>query len=234
MILVLVDEDEVEFTVHKDSICEKSKFFEAAVSNDSWREGREKIVRLPEINVADFRTYIHWMYTGKCLPEVQWQADHISGSQELVSYTDGYILADVLDDRELRRHILATMIDKTSEWREMPDGAFCKEVWKRTPKGSPLRSFFVLYAWGCLDPLCLFETVSKYPKAFLQEYVQHVTVARHFVVTGKFLKETMRTVLLEIEMGSYETLMGVSLRALKEAALGRGPQVQAEGEAGEG
>lgn len=47
LITVLVGAGEERFTVHKDVICVKSKFFRAACS-DRWQEGQEKVVRLPE------------------------------------------------------------------------------------------------------------------------------------------------------------------------------------------
>jgi hypothetical protein len=45
-----------QFTVHKDLICANSKFSEAACSK-LWAEGKEKVVRLPEVKVGTFEAY---------------------------------------------------------------------------------------------------------------------------------------------------------------------------------
>jgi hypothetical protein len=48
--------------VHEDPICHKSPFFKAACSHD-WKEGQEKLVKLPTIEPIVFEAYIHWVYT---------------------------------------------------------------------------------------------------------------------------------------------------------------------------
>jgi hypothetical protein len=55
---ILTGEEEQQFTVHKDSICAKSKFFKAACS-ERWIEGKQKVVKLPDITARDFQTYVH-------------------------------------------------------------------------------------------------------------------------------------------------------------------------------
>jgi hypothetical protein len=55
---ILTGEEEQQFTVHKDSICAKSKFFKAACS-ERWIEGKQKVVKLPDVTARDFQTYVH-------------------------------------------------------------------------------------------------------------------------------------------------------------------------------
>lgn len=50
------------FLVHKDIICAKSKFFAAACS-ERWVEGKEKQVRLPEVDPTVFESHLSWVYS---------------------------------------------------------------------------------------------------------------------------------------------------------------------------
>lgn len=83
--------------VYKDVICASSKFFKAACSQ-RWVEGREKKVRLPDVEPKIFQSYVAWLYSGtyqmqacKDDPkEVVWSA--LNTAVEL------YLLGDVLDD----------------------------------------------------------------------------------------------------------------------------------------
>jgi hypothetical protein len=78
IITVLVGENEEKFTAHKDSICERSKCFGAACATDRWLEGREKVVPLPYLQPAAFKTYLHWMLTGELLSEIYWGHENIT------------------------------------------------------------------------------------------------------------------------------------------------------------
>lgn len=57
MITILVGEEEHRFTVHKDMLCAKSRFFRAACSK-RWASGVEKVVRQPEGTAEDFQIYV--------------------------------------------------------------------------------------------------------------------------------------------------------------------------------
>lgn len=75
LIKVLVGKDKTPFTVYKDTICEKSKFFDKACSTDHWREGQEKLVPLPDVEPGVFKTYLHWTMIGNLLAEVHWNKE---------------------------------------------------------------------------------------------------------------------------------------------------------------
>lgn len=66
----MVGEDKVSFHVHKATICQKSVFFDTACNSEHWREAKDKVVPLPLVEPALFKAYVHWLYTGKLLPEV--------------------------------------------------------------------------------------------------------------------------------------------------------------------
>ncbi|KAK6498170.1 hypothetical protein TWF506_004409 [Arthrobotrys conoides] len=59
---ILVGEEEKKFQVHNKLFVSKSKFFKAACSTSHFREGVERLVRLPEIDVESMKRLIGWFY----------------------------------------------------------------------------------------------------------------------------------------------------------------------------
>lgn len=125
---MLVGADEFPFKVHRTTICERSKFFNAAVSTKRWAEGQEKIVRLPEGCVAEFQMYVHWAYTGKLSPKIFWHRDDLDSDEVQRAYYNAYIIGDVLDDSDLRTLALDTMITESAAWEHSPCPKTCQDV----------------------------------------------------------------------------------------------------------
>ncbi|KAK1090346.1 hypothetical protein LTR48_008467, partial [Friedmanniomyces endolithicus] len=61
-ITILAGIRETLFEVHKDIICRHSDFFVASCS-EAWAEGKEGTVKLPTVESATVKLYIHWAYT---------------------------------------------------------------------------------------------------------------------------------------------------------------------------
>jgi hypothetical protein len=134
VITILVGEDteeEQRFTVHKDMICAKSKFFRAACS-ERWPTGREIIVRLPAGTPEDFQIYVEWVYTSRINIDIE-------DIEELqAKLTDMYILGDLVDDYQLRiatieRLMTNVLVDSPIVCPEL------HKVYEATVAGSPLR-----------------------------------------------------------------------------------------------
>lgn len=110
--------DTMEFTVHKDLICETSRFFAAACSKE-WVEGQTRRVKLPFMSPEYFHFYVDWVYRreinvteleeapspiGDCTihpcsrnpPPALW----IKSATSVHILCELYILADYLGDRE--------------------------------------------------------------------------------------------------------------------------------------
>lgn len=172
IITVIVGISEQQFIVHKTTICEKSKFFHAACSNVRWREGKEELVRLPEVHPRVFKAYAHWAYTGKVSPEVEWGHADVGEAEEQQTYVEAYIIGDLLDDRDLRQQVIDTMIKKTSTWMTMFSSGRLRRIWAKTPAGSPLRTFILewkLYE-GCPQSIAVnLKTPHDYPDEYLRE-----------------------------------------------------------------
>lgn len=156
-VLVGPEEGQQRFTVHKHLICASSKFFNAACSK-LWLEGKEKLVRLPEVKVETFRAYVVWVYAGKI-------AVNKSNLKDEFRQTVGlYLLGDILDDLVLRDEAMKTMVTKPMA----SDGALVGQIWDSTTLGSRLRQMIV-------DAIIMGGTrnkqpgdLSNYPKELLQ------------------------------------------------------------------
>ena len=75
------------------------------------------MVRLPEVQGKVFRTYVHWCYTGAVLPEVYYQTADKDQTMERETYVEAYIIADILDDLELRTRVMGLLIEGIGNWK---------------------------------------------------------------------------------------------------------------------
>jgi hypothetical protein len=124
-------------------ICAKSKFFEAACSK-LWGEGKERVVRLPELKVGAFQAYIVWIYTGNITVDVT-TADlsNAKAYEEFAKAIDLYLLGDALDDLLLRNTAMRILVTKRGVWRVHPRIVTVNRAWNSTSPGSRLRRMIV-------------------------------------------------------------------------------------------
>lgn len=153
-VLVGSEEDQCEFTVHKNLICAGSKFFNAACSK-LWAEGKEKVVRLPNANAEAFQAYIVWIYAGKIA------VNKSSSGREFRQTVELYLLGDVLDDLHLRNEAIRTLVEKSREWRFHPPPDLMNRIWNLTTPESQLRKMIV-------D-----KTIMRWDRAFTREVVDY-------------------------------------------------------------
>lgn len=173
---VLVGPDEQLFLIHEDLICAKSNFFAAACSDSKrWVEGKEKQVRLPEVNPSVFQSYLSWVYSTS-LNITELTTDQIDQDQlpdtrnrNVAKHLELYFLGDVLDDVRLRNKVMQILVLDT-------DNAPCLQtiarVWEKTPEDSPVRRMIVDRAVLRTKRENLIANMTRYPANF----VQHVAV----------------------------------------------------------
>ena len=102
---MLVGPKEERFILHHDAVCARSKFFKAACSKQ-WREGQERLVRLPEVDPVVFKTYCGWVYSGDlakpfCTSESEVK-DRIAEQKHFI---DLYLLGDSLRTHKHARDV---------------------------------------------------------------------------------------------------------------------------------
>jgi len=111
-------------------------FFKAACSK-LWAEGKEKVVRLPEVKVDAFQAYLVWVYTGKVVFNRQ------APRHQLRDTIDLYLLGDVLDDLLLSNTAMRTLVIHIPVWNVIPSARLVNHIWASTPTGSPLRQVII-------------------------------------------------------------------------------------------
>lgn len=175
MITVLVGPAEQQFIVHKNIICARSKFFEAACS-ERWLKSAKKLIALPEVLPQVFQKYLSWAYSGEL--DLSWAAskdmDTLKVVDGLLYETDRmvargielYLLGDRLDDIGLRNKTIRMLVSDTSK---LPRPSTAHRVWDNTPENSPIRRMIVDRATMLTKRTFLAQSLAKYPEDFVQQ-----------------------------------------------------------------
>lgn len=168
LVTVLVSSDEQRFTLHQDAVCAKSKFFKAACSK-RWREGQEKVVRLPEVEAATFKAYCSWIYSGEI---ANYTCTKGSAIDERIAVTGRLIdlyLGDKLDDIQLRNQAILRLFTCLQTLNTFPTISATKLIFDSTSPGSRLRKLVVdAYVSRCIRKKFA-KNVSRFPPEFVQE-----------------------------------------------------------------
>ena len=161
--------EEKRFSVHKEAICAKSKFFAAACSK-RWIEGQEKLVRLPETKAEAFKEYCKWVYSGvipntHCTPTSD-DKDKIDEKNLFISL---YLLGDSLEDVQLRNVAIQAFCNGLRAADTLPQSSKYTEIWSSTPSGSRFRKQLVDLVLARYNRDLITETIAEYPPEFTQE-----------------------------------------------------------------
>ncbi|KAF2660742.1 hypothetical protein K491DRAFT_674661 [Lophiostoma macrostomum CBS 122681] len=145
------------FTIHKELITSRSKFFANALKG-SWRESKDNVVKLPEDDVDTFDLYVNLLYFGSIhIPEAGATAQREEtlteklvrvSHQEYMALSKLYVLCDKLQDIQGVRLVTHAFVEATQKAKApgkicFPDLWVVDYVYNNTPHGSPLRSFLM-------------------------------------------------------------------------------------------
>ncbi|KAK3641170.1 hypothetical protein LTR56_011410 [Elasticomyces elasticus] len=160
-ITVLVGEEKVPFTIHTKTVRAKSKFFDAACQRE-WNEGRERVVKLPEVDPETFELYATWMYQDKIDHEALRMAAFVldsgittlSGEQHVkfcwtstLDLMRLHVAADFLGDAELMKQAvdgITEIITASGPFAYKLQG-IVSYVWGSTSSKSGLRKIVLDY-----------------------------------------------------------------------------------------
>lgn len=183
-ISVVVGSEERSFVVHKDVVCASSKFFKAACST-RWKEGQEKVVRLPTVKPAVFEMYMDWLYFGKIVN---------SASYATPSLLDPFIhlslLGDMVDDKNLRNKAMDALQAKAYEEKVSPCPRQIHHIWENTSERSMLRKWALDIVFLRRGPNGFEENVAKYPPEFLQQIAVKAMQQAQIVSGSDFLAKS--------------------------------------------
>lgn len=150
-VIVQVGPDAKQFCVHKDLICARSPFFQAALSN-SWKEASERTVSLPEDDTKAFELYLNWLYTQKLTSKPQ-SADASTRRTEFLLLAKCVTLGEKLQDVRFKNALIDTLMaiseerdGKGSKW--FPGADAISDIYEGTPQTAPIRRLLVdLWFW---------------------------------------------------------------------------------------
>jgi len=190
-ITVFVGAGEKRFTVHRDVICVKSKFFRAACS-DRWLEGQQKIVRLPEAHSTKaFQLYVDWTYTN----ELNLDRTTLEAGDVVNSLVQLHLLGDVLDDVKLRNKTLRLMTVEVREAKLFLNSEQRHFIWRHTAPNSSIRKWVIDHFASLADSTMMEKFGSTLP-ADLVLQTAVMLVARHVKCSKrdrKALEERLET-----------------------------------------
>lgn len=168
MLLVLVGPKEERFMIHKELICAKSKFFEAACSR-RWKEGLEKTIRMPEVGPNLFQQYIAWIHINDLdIARVYINDKQSPDDQRMLLGL--YMFGDIVDDIALRKKTLGLLVSLTNVWKKFyPSVSGVSWVYTGTPPGSPLRKLIVDKYIYCVNPDSFARYIDKFPAQFMKD-----------------------------------------------------------------
>jgi hypothetical protein len=160
---VIVGPAEKCFTVHNGVLCTISKSFRVACST-RWKEGQDKVVRLPDVDPTVFQRYVDWVY-GDIL---------VSGGdlqKKLSMLVELHLLADKLDDVKFRNKTIRVLTRCSWASNLCPGVQVITSIWSNTTSSSPLRKW-VIDILMLKDSLSTFEKdVTEYPAELVQQMV---------------------------------------------------------------
>lgn len=175
-----------------------------AACRNGWKEGEEKLVRLPELSPYSFTVYLHWLYTGKIGFDdddgdiefdppfkAEQEADLRPGDTvDDHGYYDffcAYVIGDFLQDTSLANHAMTECVQLRSEndqieGNPIPGPRQITWAWNNTPPQSRLRQWIVDAVATTTEPNMFSEHASKYPAECVQELAKAML---------KYIRQTM-------------------------------------------
>ena len=190
LVTVEVGANKAEFKIHKELICQQSKFFARATS-EAWNSSHHSCaVRLPEDRVHLFALFVDWLYDR--LPQEliphgvsyagSWQTEFECGDDSTTSnavlidcslLVDLYIFADRVESPSFQNTVMDRIRQNLCECiytTRLPPLNVVKHVYSNTPKKSPLRQIMA-DAYGNHPPLeatgDFMSTLEDLPQEFI-------------------------------------------------------------------
>ncbi|KAK5764197.1 hypothetical protein LTS12_005648 [Elasticomyces elasticus] len=145
IIEVVVGVEKRKFHVHDQILRSGSAFFKTALSKE-WKEGKTRVVLLPDDAASLVDRYVQWLYTGKVGVTLD------NGKTDYATLAGLYCLGEKLMHDAFQDRIVDALVSGTREPNNnaghpttcsFPMKDVVDDIYKGTPKGSPARRFMV-------------------------------------------------------------------------------------------
>ncbi|EER25635.1 hypothetical protein D8B26_000046 [Coccidioides posadasii str. Silveira] len=142
VITITVGESEAQFQAHKDLLCQKSPFFNGALTSD-FKEAAEHAITLPEDDPDTFERFLQWVYSGTYVLSGIGSDEEVD--ERYMQLAQLYVLADKLEVPALKHNIINEMFLMKLSPGKPPQVDVISYVYENTRVRSPLRQLIV--AW---------------------------------------------------------------------------------------
>lgn len=142
VITITVGESEARFQAHKDLLCQRSPFFNGALTRD-FKEASENAVTLPEDDPDTFERFLQWVYSGTYVLSGIGTDDEVD--ERYIQLVQLYTLADKLEVPALKKSVVDELFVMKSNPDKPPQIEVISYVYENTRERSPLRKLMV--AW---------------------------------------------------------------------------------------
>ena len=119
-------------------------------------------MRLPEVKVEAFESYINWAYSDTLVAK-----SNVSLNIDMM--VDLYLLGDKLDDIRLRNKTLKALHSYAIIDKLQPSAKNIEDIWHGTPPNSLLRKWAVDIVISRLGRKCFKDNLTAYPSESVQE-----------------------------------------------------------------
>jgi hypothetical protein len=153
----------VSFHAHIDLLCSSSTFFSNALTGD-FKEGRDKVVPMPDDEPEVFLEFLNWLYNRK----------HFGGMMfafvDMLKWCKLWILADKLDVPALQNFAMESIFNKFESYdgHSVPTSTF-NHVYQNSVPDSPLREVLLQFAVRKMALPFYNENVSGLEVEFLED-----------------------------------------------------------------
>lgn len=140
--MVGTETEQQRLLVHHSQLENASPVFKAAFK-ESWKEGQEAQITLPDDEPVTVKTYLHFIYTGKIACQTPDPVFTVPDSNrhlaEYIILAKLYCFGEKYQDVRLKNAIVNAIITKASVERFSPVGPSVDIIYKGTCAGSPAR-----------------------------------------------------------------------------------------------
>ena len=135
---ILVGPQQTKFIMSMELLLMRSQFFRAALTGN-FVEARERVVKLPEVNIRIFRQYTRWLYSGDFVQDI----DHVYQNDEWKERLWLFVFAEQTLTERLQNQIIDGLALDCYEGGVDFDAI--SAVWDRLAPESKMRKFLLDY-----------------------------------------------------------------------------------------
>lgn len=158
--------------MHECIVLDKSEFFKTALKED-WKEGQDRVVRLPAAFAETFSSYVHWLYKDEVTVKQEIEdglketATMVSSSKsKFEAFIGLYGLAHFLGDIRLQNAVITSASHHADTHALGPAFKSVSMAYTETPEGSTMRRFLAAYYTTDISHKYYLENHTQFPSEF--------------------------------------------------------------------